>query len=399
MPSSAKEKVVALSKRFIFEYENALVTLKLPSFPYVERGDNTALFLERLRYKIEFAKVFSTEYMNLEEKEFQIIDYKKEGETHCLTAYASFKFQYCDAPDGLQSGHGMIYMIEVENVDGQMTIVSIDTDANDFITFREEIKSMQSKNESFCSAAKAFADNRILQLENELEFWNEQIKAFDVKSNSGYDAVSNNIRSTSVNYNRSAAVSYAATFGDQYENYIFKRMSADCTNFVSQCLWAGYGGAQGCALTNPEPLRNRVAANYRQTSSWYGRNYNSSSEYAAGPFMRVVELWSYATTNTGDGPRAVGYNDGNVWTSLTVLPQIGDILQFYNTSLGRYWHSVIVTRITTNLTQSNILDNVWISQHSGDYVNRPLRETLADNGGIMSGKMRLMCPGATTFGS
>lgn len=52
MPSSAKEKVVALSKRFIFEYENALVTLKLPSFPYVERGDNTALFLERLRYKI-----------------------------------------------------------------------------------------------------------------------------------------------------------------------------------------------------------------------------------------------------------------------------------------------------------------------------------------------------------
>ncbi len=164
MPSSAKEKVVALSKRFIFEYENALVTLKLPSFPYVERGDNTALFLERLRYKIEFAKVFSTEYMNLEEKEFQIIDYKKEGETHCLTAYASFKFQYCDAPDGLQSGHGMIYMIKVENVDGQMTIVSIDTDANDFITFREEIKSMQSKNESFCSAAKAFADNRILQL-------------------------------------------------------------------------------------------------------------------------------------------------------------------------------------------------------------------------------------------
>ena len=113
--------------------------------------------------------------------------------------------------------------------------------------------------------------------------------------------------------------------------------------------------------------------------------------------MRVVELWSYATTNTGDGPRAVGYNDGNVWTSLTVLPQIGDILQFYSTSLGRYWHSVIVTRITTNLTQSNILDNVWISQHSGEYVNRPLRETLADNGGITSGKMRLMCPIATTF--
>lgn len=151
-----KEKVIDLSKRFIFEYENALVTLELPSFVYVEHNDNTALFLERLRYKVEFAKVFSTEYMHLKENAFQIIDYKKEGDTHCLTVYASFKFRYCDAPDDLQSGHGMMYMIEVESADGELTIVSIDTDSNDFISFREGIISTQSGKESFCNAAKSF---------------------------------------------------------------------------------------------------------------------------------------------------------------------------------------------------------------------------------------------------
>ncbi len=46
-----------------------------------------------------------------------------------------------------------------------------------------------------------------------------------------------------------------------------------------------------------------------------------------------------------------------------------------------------------------MLDNIWVSQHDGDYTDRPLRATLIANGGITSGKMRLMRPKATTFAS
>ena len=114
--------------------------------------------------------------------------------------------------------------------------------------------------------------------------------------------------------------------------------------------------------------------------------------------MRVVELWSHATGNTGNGPRATGYNNNNVWTSLSVVPRTGDVLQFYSFSKNRYNHSVIVSS-TNNPSLSNMLDRVWVCQHSGDYVNRPLRATLEDNGGISSGKMRLMRPSSTTFSS
>ena len=57
--ATTKEQAVALADRFIYEYEYALVDLKKPAFDYVERNDSTALFLEKLRYNIEAARVFT----------------------------------------------------------------------------------------------------------------------------------------------------------------------------------------------------------------------------------------------------------------------------------------------------------------------------------------------------
>ncbi len=283
--------------------------------------------------------------------------------------------------------------------------MSLGTQSNDFNYFDELIsQTTSSKSLSYAEAAKCVANQKISELPVTLEKWNEQVALFDNKyTQTDWESeisedTTEALRSTSVSFSRSAAVDYATTFGDKYQNYIFKRMDADCTNFVSQCLWAGYGGASGYSLSNTEALKARVAANYRQTSDWYGRNYDSSSQYAAGPFMRVVELWSHATGNTGNGPRATGYNNNNVWTSLSVVPRTGDVLQFYSFSKNRYNHSVIVSS-TNNPSLSNMLDRVWVCQHSGDYVNRPLRATLEDNGGISSGKMRLMRPSSTTFSS
>lgn len=398
----SKDSAVELAEKFILDYENALVTLQYPDFSYVDNNDQTTLFLERLRYKIEFAKVFSTSYTDLNQEESELVSYEENNGKAFLTLYAAYSYHYNTAPQGLKSGHGMLYQFEVSNKNNQAVITSIQTDSNDFIFYADQIKAeASSKAISFANAAKNVTDSKIASLDEQYDFWCEQVSNFDnINNDNALEDTEEpqNPRNVSVSYNRSAAVEYAVEFGDVYENRIFKRMSADCTNFVSQCLWAGYGGTNGYSLSDVVELRERVADNYRQTTDWFGRNYNSSSQYATGPFMRVVELWSYATGNTGDGPRATGYNDGNVWTSLSVVPQTGDILQFYSTSLGRYNHSVIVTT-TNSPTLSNMLNRVWISQHSGDYVNRPLSETLDDNGGITNGRMRLMRPVSTTFDS
>lgn len=91
----------------------------------------------------------------------------------------------------------------------------------------------------------------------------------------------------SVSYTASNARYYGWWFGDHYENYIFKRASLDCTNFVSQCIWSGYGGTNDYDISTigdyssaydvpaAQALRKRALDNYRQTSQWYGRYYDS----------------------------------------------------------------------------------------------------------------------------
>jgi len=139
------------------------------------------------------------------------------------------------------------------------------------------------------------------------------------------DELPEGTKSVTVSYDRAAAVAYAMEFAEVDHNGIFKSMGLDCTNFVSQCMWSGYGGTKGYTLDNTAALKARVAANYRQTSTWYGRNADSPYQYGSGAFIRVVDFWDYVTTNTGYGPRATGYNNNKLWSQLTVAPRTGDI--------------------------------------------------------------------------
>ena len=402
---SDKQKAIALAEQFALEYETAKLTLSMPEFSYIQRTDDTALLLEKLRYSIEFARSFNTRIENLQQLSFNVLEIEARRGGLFLKVYASFQYHYTDAPADMLSKHGADYEMLFNLTGGSLTIVNLSTQSSDFEYFNEQVsQTAGTKKLSYADAAKHVADQKIKELPETLKKWNEQTALFDSKyvqndwKSEPSEDTAEALRSVSVSFSRNSAVDYATTFGDAYQNYIFKRMDADCTNFVSQCLWAGYGGTSGYSLSNTEALKARVSANYRQTSDWYGRNYDSSSQYATGPFMRVVELWSHATGNTGDGPRATGYNNNNVWTSLSVVPRTGDVLQFYSSSAGRYNHSVIVST-TSSPSLSNMLDRIWVCQHSDDYVNRPLRETLENNGGISSGKMRLMRPSSTTFSS
>ena len=214
------------------------------------------------------------------------------------------------------------------------------------------------------------------------------------------DELPEGTKSVTVSYDRAAAVAYALKFAEVDHNGIFKSMGLDCTNFVSQCMWSGYGGTKGYTLDDTAALKARVAANYRQTSTWYGRNADSPYQYGSGAFIRVVDFWDYVTTNTGDGPRATGYNNNKVWRQLTVVPRTGDILQVYSTAKGRYSHSVIVTQVnSTSLTVNNKdmwLNNILVSQHTPKDVDRTLGDIVRTYGRDNC-KIRLIRPKSATF--
>lgn len=141
-------------------------------------------------------------------------------------------------------------------------------------------------------------------------------------------------------YNREMAVEYARkwAFGRNPEYYTFDDIGGDCTNFVSQCLYAGSG-----------------VMNYTPDFGWY---YISPDDRSAA-WTGVQYLYNFLTTNEGNGP----YGSEQP----LALTKIGDVIQL-SFDGETFAHTLIVTRIVLFPTPRNIL----IASHSYDSFDRPL---------------------------
>ena len=143
-------------------------------------------------------------------------------------------------------------------------------------------------------------------------------------------------------YNRLAAVSYARRWALERNPmyYDFDEIGGDCTNFASQCIYAGA----------------RVM-NYEPTYGWYYISPDDRSPSWTG----VEFLYSFLVNNNSFGPfgRPVGQNQ----------VQIGDIIQLGRAD-GTFYHSLVV---------SATFPRILGCAHSDDYLNRPLSSYTYDN--------------------
>ncbi|MBQ4111039.1 MAG: amidase domain-containing protein [Clostridia bacterium] len=116
-------------------------------------------------------------------------------------------------------------------------------------------------------------------------------------------------------YNREKAVLYAHKWAYSYNPryYKFSGLGGDCTNFVSQALFAGSG-----------------IMNYTPVYGWYFISLNNRAPAWTG----VNELYRFLVNNKGAGPQAVE-------TELSEVAE-GDVIQinFGNTQI--YNHTAIV---------------------------------------------------------
>ena len=142
-------------------------------------------------------------------------------------------------------------------------------------------------------------------------------------------------------YNRTAAVLYAHiwAFGRNPKYYDYEDLGGDCTNFASQCIFAGSG-----------------VMNFTPTFGWYYIDANQKAPAWTG----VEYLWNFLTrTKPSVGP--VGEP-----CSLEQL-RPGDLIQLSFKGEG-YQHSPIVVAAGWPASPENIL----VAAHSFDADNRPL---------------------------
>ena len=120
--------------------------------------------------------------------------------------------------------------------------------------------------------------------------------------------------------------------------YNYDPVGGDCTNFVSQCIYAGID-----------------QMNYNKTNGWYYINGNDKSPSWTG----VEFLFEFLTSNKSAGPR------GKV-ADIDEL-KIGDVVQLSFDGI-KFSHSLIVIKNGTNVF------NTLIAAHTYDVFGKSVAE-------------------------
>lgn len=141
-------------------------------------------------------------------------------------------------------------------------------------------------------------------------------------------------------YDRAAAVAYAHAWAYRRnpEYFDYSGIGGDCTNFASQCIYAGSG-----------------VMNFTPLYGWFYRSANDRTPSWTG----VQYLYDFLTRNMGDGPFASE-------VSLARL-EPGDVVQLAIDREDRYQHTPVVVAV-----ESPTLSGILVAAHSNDVDYRPL---------------------------
>lgn len=142
-------------------------------------------------------------------------------------------------------------------------------------------------------------------------------------------------------YNRADAVRYARrwAFRRNPEFYNFDELGGDCTNFVSQCVYAGAG-----------------VMNFSPELGWY----YISPELRAPSWTSVRFFYEFMTRNEGVGP--YGYEAPLEET------RPGDVIQLAYQGNEAFSHTLLVVGVGREPTP----ENIFLAAHTNDAFRRRL---------------------------
>lgn len=129
-----------------------------------------------------------------------------------------------------------------------------------------------------------------------------------------------------VDFESERAVEYALKYSlnGNNEYYDFTNIGGDCTNFVSQCVYASSG-----------------VMNYTKTFGWYYSSVGLRSPAWTG----VDEFYNFIVNNAKNG--GIGNGNGPFGKVVDVTnSKLGDVVQLANN--GNYFHSAIIVGFNGN---------------------------------------------------
>ncbi len=354
----------------------------------VKDNDNTAFYLGLLKSNLEFARIFDLGYKNYDiSLDFTHIEADESSAKVIVTMDADY--QYKNAGN-IESGiYNVDYSFTLQLKNDIWVIAQIDRFSIEDGFFKAEVdkKIKKGKNKSRREAIYEATEDRInrgKEMYEELKD-DEKVEIGDDPSNKLFRAAV-----VSINYNGETGKEYAKRFAKANPSW-FYTYPADCTNLVSQCVWAAYGGY---VLNNDVASKNNMNNQKRMVpGTWYGGTTGASKS-----FRGVVDFWNYVTGPKTTGPVGTGSNNNQSAKFLNPSQiKVGDVLQLRSGSTGAYSHSVYVTIRDPNMGVGYA--SIYVSQHSSNEYNRNALIMISQWGGLIDCYMRRITFSSANFAS
>ena len=355
MQENAEEKILNV-------YKNALLTGDISEYDILlEKNEGTDVFKGFMEWRVSLMDILDVNYST-----FDYTVVKSLYEDSTITVVFNEVHEYENgAGQGSSCGLVMNVRYDADNMN-KIEEISIENDEfyDYFIAEISEPQMLSQLEDDFSM------EQKLENLKNELISLKEEMDESTENQVAREQIAQPSLLATTYTYSGNRGASYANKYYSSANSYFYTATGRDCTNFVSQCIWAGYGG-WNTSMSN-STMQSNITNNVRMTSTWF-----AGSGGGAPAWENVDELWNYVVGNTGTGPKAVGYNNGGYYTDLLPIDiAVGDVLQ-RGSDGSDYSHSVYVVSVPGGSNPS--YSEIVIAQHSGN-MKRTVTELLASGG-------------------
>ena len=281
---------------------------------------------------------------------------ESNGTSAKITLLVDVDYEY---ENGVKGGvRDIDYEFNLTKRDGMWIITNLKSDYDEFQDFKNRV---DEKKKVMRGETKEIIDDC---LDEEIE----RIKTYKKKP------VSKNIftdKGGCINPKIPLGVKYALEFAlkDKNHRLFYTAGDNDCTNFVSQCIWASLGNYdpsdKDITISNIKNARCMIK------NLWLGNEYGGTMSWE-----NVEALWTFLLEKSKFNVE--GINQNKLVSNLNLFDiSEGDIIQVRKRNDYRYSHSAYVTCVKKDKGRPNI----YVSQHSYDKLNRNLEDLIFAWGG------------------
>lgn len=383
--------------RLLSYYFDALSNQPQESFDSICVENNNTLFFKNFVLFDSSAKNLADCKITNYRFNFEYADFEENAETATASVIADFYFTY-EYKTTESAMFNIVYDFDFQKVNSTWYISAIDSSFSGF----ERVKEV-ARNNPTLSSEELFA--------NELNAVEARLTREDILSLAYQNGTLSQIKvepeiapyaASSYRYKPGLAARWALTYAgnlDDDDAYFYYNSGGNCQNFVSQCVWAGYGGAIAGDGDIAQNITNKVRM-VSGSSGWYGKK----TSVGTSAWASVNSFWNYVTSNPSLGPKGTGYNDGGIYTNLDADTLMeGRILQLRSglrtEASGRYEHSVIVSSNADSDIMPTQYNKIYICSSTSDLRDVSLQSKMIDYFGGSNCYMRMISLTSSNFNS